>query len=152
MLKNSQFHHIGYAVKDITKTAAHYVEAGYVLSNVIYDPVQQTNIAFLTKSGCPKIELVEGVEQTKTNNVSNTPPYVRNGNSSKGVVYNIMQKVGVSPYHVCYEVDNIEDAILELRARRFLQLFKPVEAVALDNKRICYLMHPDVGLIELVER
>ena len=152
MLKDCTFHHIGYAVKSIAKTAARYVDAGYTQSEVIYDPIQQTNIAFLTKNGCPRIELVEGVYYAENKDVANTPPRVANGDKTVGVVQNILQKVGVSPYHVCYEVKNIEEAIMELRKQRDLQLCKPVEAVAIDNKKICYLMHPEVGLIEIVEQ
>lgn len=59
MLKDCTFHHIGYAVKSIAKTATHYVDAGYSLSKVVFDPIQQTNIAFLTTENCTRIELVE---------------------------------------------------------------------------------------------
>lgn len=152
MLKDCKFHHIGYAVKSIAETAVHYVGAGYSLSKVIFDPIQRTKIAFLTRNECPKIELVEEVQSVENKYVANTPPSSSQLNQTFGVVHNIIQKVGVAPYHVCYEVPDLNEAILELRKQRFLQLFKPVEAVALDNKKICYLMHPDVGLIELVEQ
>jgi methylmalonyl-CoA/ethylmalonyl-CoA epimerase len=39
-----------------------------------------------------------------------------------------------------------------LRKQRFIQLFNPVPAIALNNRKICYLFNKDVGLIELVEK
>jgi len=146
MLKDCKIHHIGYAVKSIERTAAIYTANGWSQSEVVFDPVQQTNITFLTKEGCQKIELVEGAQSVDNEHVRNAM------GGGKKQIDNILSKVGVSPYHVCYETKDIETTIAELRKQRFLMLFKPVEAVAMDNKRICYLMHPEIGLIELVEQ
>lgn len=146
MLKDCKIHHIGYAVKSIERTAAYYTANGWTQSEAVFDPVQQTNISFLTKEGCQKIELVEDVQSANNERVRNAV------GGGKKQIDNILSKVGVSPYHVCYETKDIETTIAELRKQRFLMLFKPVEAVAMDNKRICYLMHPEVGLIELVEQ
>ena len=41
--------HIGYAVRDINKTAQYYLEAGWDLSKFYEEGVQRTRIAFLTK-------------------------------------------------------------------------------------------------------
>lgn len=133
MLKDCTFHHIGYAVKDIEKTAKYYISSGWQLGNIYADTIQNTYIAFLYREGFPLIELVAPIDETSP-------------------ICSILKKVGNSTYHVCYSVLNIEAAIAELRIQRFIPLFKPVEAVAIDNRMICYLMHPDIGLIELVER
>ncbi len=133
MLKNCQFHHIGYAVKSIDKTARYYTASGWQMGEVFTDTIQNTYITFLRREGFPLIELVAPVDD-------NSP------------ICNTLKKVGNSTYHVCYSVPDIDIAISELRVQRYMPLFKPVEAVAINNKRICYLMHPDVGLIELVER
>lgn len=63
----------------------------------------------------------------------------------------ILDKVGVSPYHTCYQVSDIDDAIRKLKKMRFMPLSKPVIACALDDNKICFLYNKDVGLIELVE-
>jgi len=34
----------------------------------------------------------------------------------------------------------------------FIPLFRPVEAIALDNRLICYLYRKDVGFIEIVNK
>jgi len=58
MLSDFQFHHIGIAVNSIKATAQYYLDAGYVASDMIYDPIQNVSIAFLEKNGMPRIELV----------------------------------------------------------------------------------------------
>ncbi len=67
-------------------------------------------------------------------------------------VYNILKKVGVSAYHFCYEVDNLQNSIEELEAKDFRLLVEPVGAIAFDNRKICFLYHLDAGLIELLEQ
>ena len=133
MLNNCKFHHIGYAVSDITKTAAFYTKVGWKLSEIYTDTIQNTYIAFLKRKGFPLVELVAPIDETSP-------------------ICNTLKKVGNSTYHICYSVPDIDVAVAELRAQRYMPLFKPVEAVAIDNKKICYLMHPEVGLIEIVEQ
>lgn len=125
--------HIGYAVKDIQKTAGHYEKAGWQLSEIYEEKVQNTKIAFLTKEGFPTIELVSPLNETKS------------------PVDNIIAHSGVSPYHICYEVDDIEQAVEDLYEEDFRPLFMPVESVAMENRKICYMHHLEVGFIELVE-
>lgn len=125
--------HIGYAVKDISITAKLYVEAGWTLSEVYEEKVQNTKIAFLKKEGFPTIELVSPL------------------NDSKSPVDNYLSNNGVSPYHICYDVEDIEQAVEDLYEENFKPLFMPIESVAMDHHKICYLHHLDLGLIELVE-
>jgi methylmalonyl-CoA/ethylmalonyl-CoA epimerase len=68
-------------------------------------------------------------------------------------VNKIFKKTGVAPYHVCYEVDDINSAFDELvDVQGYIPLFRPVEAIALDNKLICYLYKKEIGFIELVNK
>ena len=132
MLLNLRFHHIGYAVHDILVTAEYYIKAGWTLSDIQTDTVQNTKIVFLSKEKMPLIELVAPVDETS--------PIVKT-----------LEKAGVSTYHICYEADDIQQAVAELRKQKYIPLFNPVEAVALDNRKICYLYNKSVGLIEIVE-
>ncbi|MBO4600500.1 MAG: VOC family protein [Bacteroidales bacterium] len=124
--------HIGYAVHDIMATAQYYVDAGWELSEVYEERVQNTRIAFLRKEGFTDIELVSPLE-------------------GKSPVDNILKQVGCSTYHVCYVVEDIEQAVEDLYEEDFKPLFFPVESVAMENRKICYLYNLKVGLIELVE-
>lgn len=132
MLESMIFHHIGVAVKDITATAAFYVAGGYTQSATIFDPVQNVNICWLTKKNMPVVELLEPVDETSP-------------------VNNILEKNGVSPYHTCYMVDDIELAVKELRKMKYIVVSKPVEAVAIHGCKVSFLFNKNVGLIELVE-
>jgi methylmalonyl-CoA/ethylmalonyl-CoA epimerase len=49
-------------------------------------------------------------------------------------------------------VDNIDDAFNALLEMDYIPLFRPIEAVALDNKQICYLYKKEVGFIEIVNK
>ena len=131
MLPDFTFHHIGYAVRDIACTAEYYTNAGWTCSEIIVDPIQNVRIAFLQRENTPLIELVAPEDE-------NSP------------VNQTLHKVGVSPYHICYEVPDMQDAISRLRRMRFLPLFKPVPAIALQNREICYLYNQNVGLIEIL--
>ncbi|MBR3449821.1 MAG: VOC family protein [Bacteroidales bacterium] len=132
MLKSFRFHHIGIAVKDLDATASVYEQGGYRRSVSVYDPVQNVNICWLTKGDSPIVELLAPINELSPINKT-------------------LEKVGVSPYHCCYIVDNLENAILELRKQKYVLVSKPVEAVAFCGSRVCFLFNKNIGLIELVE-
>ncbi len=68
-------------------------------------------------------------------------------------VNKILKRNGVSPYHICYEVDDINVAFNELvEAQGYIPLFRPVEAAAMNDRLICYLYKETIGFIELVNR
>lgn len=132
MKKLKSVNHIGYAVKDIQQTAKLYVDAGWELSEVFEEKVQNTKIAFLKKKGFTTIELVAPLDE------------------SKSPVDNILQNNGVAPYHICYDVDDIEKSVEDLYEEGFKPLFMPTPSIAMDNHNICYLYHMEIGLIEIV--
>lgn len=132
MLADFKFHHIGIAVKDIKATSAIYENARYKASATIYDPIQNVNICWLTKDDCPIIELLAPVDEASP-------------------VNKILEKNGISPYHTCYIVENIETAISKLRKQKYVMVSKPAEAVAFKGSKVAFLFNKNVGLIELVE-
>ncbi len=111
--------HIGYPTGSIPKTSKVFEILGCTAGNTINDDAQQTKICFLRKEGVPTIELVEPYESNKT-------------------MQKMLTKSGVTPYHICYEVEDIEIEFDELIAKNWTPLFKPVEAPAFDNRKICY--------------
>lgn len=126
------FHHIGIACRDIAKTQAFYLGQGYTASPVVEDPLQHVRISFLEKEGAPRIELLEPLDD-------------------QSPVARTLATSGVSPYHMCYEVEDIEAAVNHLRGQRFLLVNGPVPACAMDNRCIAFLFQKNIGLIELVE-
>ena len=128
-----ELYHIAIAVNSISDTAKWYTSMGYTLSEIIEDPIQNVQVAFLDMLGGILIELVQPVDKTSP-------------------VCNILQKTGVSPYHFCYEVNDMRKTVEELEKQDFKILVEPVEAIAFDNRKICFLYHIDTGLIELLEK
>ena len=126
------FHHIGIACRDIAKTQAFYLGQGYTASPVVEDPLQHVRISFLEKEGAPRIELLEPLDD-------------------QSPVARTLATSGVSPYHMCYAVQDIEAAVNHLRGQRFLLVNGPVPACAMDDRRIAFLFQKNTGLIELVE-
>lgn len=132
MLPEFKFHHIGVAVNDIEATASVYEQGGYQRSASIFDPVQNVNICWLTKDGSPIVELLAPQDE-------------------KSPVNKILEKNGVTPYHTCWIVPNIEEAAQQLRKQRYVMVSKPAEAVAFCGSRVAFFFNKAVGLIELVE-
>lgn len=132
MLESFKFHHIGVAVKDLDATAAVYEQGGYKRSAAIFDSIQNVNICWLSKDGMPTVELLAPVDE-------------------QSPVNKTLEKVGVSPYHTCYVVENIEEACAALRKQKYIMVSRPAEAVAFCGSRVCFLFNKNVGLIELVE-
>jgi methylmalonyl-CoA/ethylmalonyl-CoA epimerase len=132
MLKEFKFHHIGMAVKDIQKSREVYEKGGYLSSDIIFDPIQNVDICWLKREGMPTIELLAPVDE-------------------QSPICKILMKNGVTPYHTCYSVENINEAIAELRKQKYVLVSKPTEAVAIHNKKVAFMHNKHVGLIELVE-
>lgn len=126
------FHHIGIACRDIAKSQSFYVDMGYTASPVVDDPLQHVRVCFLDKDGAPRLELLEPLD-------------------GQSPVARTLDTVGVAPYHLCYEVQDIEAAVAALRKQRFLLVNGPVPACAMDDRRVAFLFQKNTGLIELVE-
>ena len=126
------FHHIGIACYDIEESSQFYISKGYEKTETVYDPIQNVHICFLKKINENCVELIS--------------PH-----DDKSPVNKNLQKNGVSPYHICYETENLEETIADLKKRRFLMVSKPAPAVAFNGRRVCFLFCKSVGLIELVE-
>jgi len=133
MIPDLRFHHLGIATRSINDVAKMYMKFGYTMSTIKVESTQNVRISFLSKSGSPTIELVEPT-------TDNTP------------ITRIIRQSGTTPYHICYEVDNIQETILELESLDFRLLFEPISSEAMENGLFCYLFSPTIGLIELFQR
>ena len=132
MFKNFKFHHLGIATFDIEKTKLFYKEMGFVVTPIVHDVIQDVKICFLKREFTPLIELVAPLSE-------NSP------------VSKIINTSGVNPYHTCYEVEDIVNSISNLKSNGFLPLFKPVPAIAIESRLICFLFNKNFGLIELLQ-
>jgi len=129
-----RFHHVGIAVQNIYAAINAYKALGYSkTSEVIYDPIQKVQLCFLDKDESPTLELVAAL-------------------SLESPVTNILANSGPTPYHNCFEVDDITKSIAGLKEQGYRRLSAIVPAIAFGNKKICFLFHKEVGLIELLEK
>jgi methylmalonyl-CoA/ethylmalonyl-CoA epimerase len=127
-----KFHHIAVAVHDIEKSKQKYELLGYKAGDTVWDDIQNVSICFLSSKQMPLIELVASTDP-------NSP------------IKKILEKNGVIPYHTCYSTNDFENDVLTLSNEGFVKLSDPVEAVAINDKRIVFMYNSDFGLLELVE-
>lgn len=128
------FHHIGIAVKDLAAAIPAYRQIfGYeLISGPFQDPIQGVTVCFLTQGvGDPMLELVAPL----------------------AVGSPVMGKVrqGGGPYHICYEVGDLNSAISDLTAQGSLLLSGPVPAVAFEGRQIAWIMTDVHLLVELLQ-
>jgi methylmalonyl-CoA/ethylmalonyl-CoA epimerase len=129
-----KLHHYGFATKSIEKSLQAFKLLGYeVVSGKIYDPLQGVEILFIKNGADHLIELV-------------APAQIENP------VSKILSKSGCSLYHICYEVEDLEVAITQLKNNKYLVVLKPTPAIAFNNRYICFLYHSQLGLIELLQK
>lgn len=130
------FHHLGVAVKSIAKAIPIYQDLfGYELfSGPFDDPIQRVSVCFLRRQAAGEIivELIAPLGE-------NSP------------IDRILTKGG-GAYHVCYEVDNLDETLATLKSKKCIIVSGPVPAVAFKNRRIAWLFTPTQQLVELLEK
>ena len=127
-------HHIGYVVKHIDRAVAEFTAlGGGQVTETVYDPRRKVNILFLDcAGGGGQIELIEPT-------------------ASDSVAAGLLKKMGASPYHICYTFSSLEETIGDLRKRHWFVTAPPESAPAIGNRRVAFLYHAQVGLIEILE-
>ena len=124
--------HIGYAVSSLENAAAQFETLGYAVEGgVTCDAVRHVRIQFL-RSGDHVVELVAPLDEMSP-------------------VNDVLRKKGSSPYHICYETEDMSADIERLKKQGFKPISKPLAAPALNGHPVCFLFSPVIGLIELVE-
>ena len=131
-----KLHHIGYVVNCIKEAIIELQTLNYkaVTTPPINDEIQRCRICFVERENEPLIELVE--------------PYENNKSLQK-----MLTQRGNAPYHMCYEVEDVEALFDELSDKEgWMPLFRPVEAAAFDNRLIMYFYNSKLGYIEFVNK
>jgi methylmalonyl-CoA/ethylmalonyl-CoA epimerase len=128
-----RFHHIGVVTGSLEQSVALYVSWGYTPSETFDDPIQKARIVLLNRADTPTTELISPLRE-------DSPSFVW-----------LHRTQGCGPYHVCYEVPDLEKAAAQLRAYRIYPVMKPVPAVAFQMRRVTFLWGRQSGLIELLE-
>lgn len=125
--------HIAIVVEDLESALTFWGEAlGLELSHMEEVPAQESVVAFLP-TGDSEVELV-------------------NPTTDSSGVARYLQKRGPGIHHICFEVDDIEDALNSLRGRG-IRLINETPEIGAGGKRIAFV-HPSSAhgvLIELYE-
>jgi methylmalonyl-CoA/ethylmalonyl-CoA epimerase len=126
------FHHVGIAVASIATAAVSYEQAlGLKLEGpIVQDETQRVRVAFVPTGPASYIEFVEPMDDTS--------PVSR------------IVKRGGGPYHVCYVVRELEDAIEQVIRSGGRLVSGPVPAKAFHNREIAFVYTPDRSLVELL--
>lgn len=129
-------HHLGMAVANINKSIKDFWGLGWTWNGeIINDDVRNVKLAFLKRyDSNDLLELVSPM----------------NDNSPVSNILTTMKNVA-TPYHICYEVEDIEKTIDILKNRKYILTDDVKPAVAFNNKRVAFLLNRDAGLVELVE-
>jgi methylmalonyl-CoA/ethylmalonyl-CoA epimerase len=130
------FHHVGFVVASIEKSAESFAQSlgAEWDGHIIHDPNQGVRVTFLRSrhAADPLFELVEPAGE-------NAP------------VQAFVQRGG-GLHHVCYEVENLEEALARMRAVGGLITRPPLPAVAFAGRRIAWVYTKNKLLIEYLER
>jgi len=130
----SVLHHVGIVVSSITETAPLFERLlGLdLISDIVVDEVQKVKVAFVDSGSAVPLELIEPLTID-----SPVTKFLKNGGGL---------------HHLCYEVDNIEQAVGDLRRQGAIVVCPPVPAAAFSDKKIAFLYMQNKSLIELVEK
>jgi methylmalonyl-CoA/ethylmalonyl-CoA epimerase len=102
--------------------------------SIYADPLQKVKVAFLvTRPGEPQIELVEPL-------------------GPDSPVSRFLGERGGGLHHLCYEVDDLERHMAEMKSRGALIAKRPKPAVAFGGRPIAWMLTAERLLLEFLER
>jgi methylmalonyl-CoA/ethylmalonyl-CoA epimerase len=130
------FHHLGFVVSSISNSVQGF--AGILQAEwdeqVFHDLNQRVRVTFLKsrQAGDPLWELIEPADE-------------------QSPVHSFAAKGG-GLHHVCYVVDDLEQALANARSMGALTTRQPMPAVAFGGRRIAWIYTRNRLLIEYLER
>jgi methylmalonyl-CoA/ethylmalonyl-CoA epimerase len=128
-----RFQHVGIAVRDLERSLRVYRELfGFrAVGEPVEVPTESVRVCFVEAAPGVRLELIEGLD-------------------AESRVEPVLERQGPGPYHLCYEVDDLDAALRALRAagcRPFREFPSPVAS----HSRFVFLYTPDLQLVELCE-
>jgi methylmalonyl-CoA/ethylmalonyl-CoA epimerase len=130
-----RLHHIGFVVASISASATGFLRSlgANWDGQVFVDTNQKVKVTFLTLlPGDPQLELVEP-------------------NAEDAPVNRFLSEKGPGLHHLCYEVDDLEEALAEMRSNGALLAKPPKPAVAFGGRRIAWMITAEKLLVEMLE-
>ena len=128
-----RLHHVGIVTGDLDQSISNYTTMlGFtLLAAAVVDPIQKVDIAFLTIGGGPLLELLHPFGEDS--------PLLKFADSGRGL------------HHLCYEVDDIENALEVSRGHGAIVVCSPVPAIAIDSRLVAFIYTRERQLIEFLQ-
>lgn len=126
-----KINHIGYLVNDIDISLKAFLLLGFKTISKYQDLIRNIEIAFISNESY-MLELIQPRDK-------------------ESIVYKLLMKNGPSPYHICYEVNDIDTQINLLKNQGYILVLKKEKAIAFENRNVVFMYNKNVGLIELLE-
>jgi methylmalonyl-CoA/ethylmalonyl-CoA epimerase len=129
-----RLHHIAYVTKNVEHKADFFGRLlGFrVIAGPVVDQEQGVRVIFMGIGGEAKVELLEPIGPD-----SPVQRFLANGG-------------GI--YHLCFEVDDLDKTLERIIKEGHAMVVKePVEAPAIDGKRVAFIVTAERDLIEFVE-
>lgn len=124
-----KIHHIGIACSDIEEALADFGRFHPIVkcSEVVYDELQKAELCMVYTDTGLDVEFIAGEQVAR------------------------LVKKGISYYHLCYEVDDLDAVLSESVGKGAVIISEPKPAVLFDGRRVAFVYLP-YGLVEFVEK
>lgn len=134
--RKTRLHHVGFVVSSISREVESFAWSigAYWDETIFHDPLQKTKVTFL-RMPCSTDALIELVEPA--------------GEGSP--VLQFLQKGG-GLHHMCYEVENLDCHLEQMRLKGVVVVRRPQPAVAFRNRRIAWTLTKHRLLVEFLEQ
>ena len=130
-----RLHHIGILAEDMEKAIRNHREIFglHQATEIVEDPIQRVRVVMLApeEGGIP-VEII-------------TP-------SSRDSPINDLLKGKIRLYHLCYEVDDLDEALELTRRAKARVISGPSPAELFHGGRIAFIFSPDGYVVELLEQ
>ena len=124
-----KLHHIGIATENIKETIASLQKKLSIkeIGEIIYDPLQDGYLCIVTLEDGSLLEFISG-----------------------NVVKTYLKK-HIYQYHMCYEVNDLEETVEKWEKNGAMLVSAPKEAVLFNGKKVAFLL-TEIGLVEFLEK
>ena len=124
-----KIHHIGIACSNIEEALADFGRYYPIVkrSEVVYDELQKAELCMVYTDTGLDVEFIAGEQVAR------------------------LVKKGISYYHLCYEVDDLDAALSESVGKGAMIISEPKPAILFGGRRVAFVYLP-YGLVEFVEK
>ena len=124
-----RLHHVGYVVKDISEYEKNLIFEEKLKE--IFDPVQNSKMAFYSNFGDSYIELIQPLNE-------------------ESFTYNYPLRKGSAYHHLCYEASSITELDLVVMEQNLVLVRGPLPAILFNNREVWFYFSRNKQIVEFV--